>query len=169
MTACLSAILTMIVIAQQPTLPRHHPLSDEYRREWEQSYRNWPPGPKVAAAVKRLDDCAADLRAQFAREEISMKRFSIEWQRVSIHRHLLLCIALVASPRDETPELVVVLTNNREMMRVFPAGMPAEELKPNQIYETEPGGRRRVRYLTTYRWDGGEKFAVFAREPDARQ
>jgi hypothetical protein len=47
MTACLPAILTVIVIAQQPTLPRHHPLSDEYRREWEQAYRNWTPGPNA--------------------------------------------------------------------------------------------------------------------------
>lgn len=170
MTAHLSAILTVIVIAQQPTLPQHHPLSDEYRGEWERAYQTWRPGPNVAAAVKRLADRAADLRAQLDRGDISLKRFSVEWQRVSIHRHLLLCIAIAAAPRDETPELVVVLTNSRELMRIFPSGkLPAEELRPNQVYETEPGSRRRVRYLTVYRWDNGEKFAVFAKEPDARQ
>lgn len=170
MTTCLSAVLIMMVIAQQPTLPQHHPLSDEYRGEWERAYRNWKPGSKVAAAVNRLDERAGDLRSQLAREEISLKHFSVEWQRVSIHRHLLLCVALAAAPRDEAPELVVILTNSRELMRLFPSGkLPAEELRPSQVYETEPGSRRRVRYLTVYRWDNEEKFAVFAREPDARQ
>jgi hypothetical protein len=56
-----------VMFAQWPVAPRHHPLSDEYRGEWEQSYRNWTPGPKGAAAVKRLDDRADDLRGQLAR------------------------------------------------------------------------------------------------------
>jgi hypothetical protein len=35
----------------------------------------------------------------------------------------------------------VILTNRCELMRVFSAGtLPAEELKPSQVYETEPGG-----------------------------
>jgi hypothetical protein len=35
----------------------------------------------------------------------------------------------------------VILTNSRELMRVFSAGtLPAEELKLSQVYETEPGG-----------------------------
>lgn len=170
MTTQLSAILIVMVITQQPILPRHHPLADEYRAEWEKAYRDWKPGPNVAASVKRLDDRAGELRGHLAREEISPKHFSVEWQRVSIHRHLLLCIALAASQRDAAPELVVILTNSRELMRVFPSGkLPVEELKPSQVYETEPGSRRRVRYLTIYRWDNGEKFAVFVREPDVRQ
>jgi len=77
-------------------------------------------------------------------------------------------ILLFAAPRDESPELVVVRANRSEIMKVFPSGkLPADPLLPNQIYSTEPGSKRRVRYLTTYRWGGdGEKFAVFAREPD---
>ena len=73
-------------------------------------------------------------------------------------------------PRDEAPQLVVILTNSRELMRVVPAGtMPAEELKPSLGYETEPVSRRRVRCLTTYRWDGGERFGVFLREPEVEE
>ena len=57
---------------------------------------------------------------------------------------------LAAALRDETPKLVVTFTNSRELMRVFPAGaLPAEELKPSQVYKTEPESRRRVRYLKT--------------------
>jgi len=75
----------------------------------------------------------------------------------------------VVAPRYEAAELVVILTNSRELMRIFSAGtLPAEELKPSRVYETEPGSCRRVRYLTTYRWDDREKFGEFLREPDAR-
>jgi chaperonin GroEL len=66
MMAHLSAILTVMISAQQPTLPQYHPLVDEYRGEWKRAYRNWGPGSNVAAAVKHLDDRAADLRAQEA-------------------------------------------------------------------------------------------------------
>ena len=51
-------------------------------------------------------------------------------------------------------------------MKVFPSGkLPADPLQSNQIYECEPGSKRRVRYLTLYQWSsGGPEFAVFARE-----
>jgi len=63
----------------------------------------------------------------------------------------------------------VVKADRDEIKRVFPLGkLPAESLQPNTIYPTEPGSRRRVRYLTTYQWDNGKKFAVFAREPEQR-
>ena len=78
---------------------------------------------------------------------------------------MTLCLALAAAPRDEVPTLVVVLVNNREIMKVFPSGkLPEDPLKPNRVYETGPGGRLRVRYITTYRRGDGERFAVFARE-----
>jgi hypothetical protein len=73
-------------------------------------------------------------------------------------------------PRDKAPQLVLILTNSRELMRVFPAGtLPAEELKPSQVYETEPVSRRRVRCLTAYRWDGGERSGVFLRGLEVRR
>jgi len=73
-------------------------------------------------------------------------------------------------PRDEAPQLVVILPNSRELRRVFPADtLPAEELKPNQVYQTEPVSRRRVQCLTIYRRDDRERFSVFLRELEVQQ
>ena len=167
-----SVFVLLLAVWQVQQWPQSNPFVESTREEWQKAYRGWEPGPNVAAAVKRLDDAAGELRGQLSREEIALERFSVEWQRVSIHRHLLMCVALVATPRDEAPDLIVIRVNRDEIQRVFPSGkgkLPVEELKPNQIYETEPGSRRQVRYLTVYRWDDGEKFAVFARESDRSQ
>jgi len=91
---------------------------------------------------------------------------SIEIERNQIHRRLLLCLALVAGDGGTVPDLVVILSNTREIQKVYPSGkLPADPLQPNTIYETEPGSKWRVRFLTLYQWSsGGQKFAVFARE-----
>jgi len=39
-------------------------------------------------------------------------------------------------------------------------------VKPIHVYETEQGGKRRVRYLTTCRSRRRREFAAFAREPE---
>ena len=80
----------------------------------------------------------------------------------------LLMPAIVAGDGGVVPELIVVQANTREIMKVFPSGkLPANPLQSNTIYETEPGGKRKVRYLTLYQWsEGGPKFAVFAREAE---
>ncbi len=166
MIQLLSAIVFLLSAQQTPRLPQHHPLSDEYRAEWQRAYKDWKFGPKVTVEIKRLDDRQQELNSAYARGEIAMVPLSIELQRIFIQRHLTLCIALAAAPRDEALQLVVVLANHREIMKVFPSGkLPEDPLQPNHVYETEPGDKRRVRYLTAYRWGDGERFAVFAREP----
>lgn len=165
MIQVLSVLVLLFSGWQSPQLPQHHPLSDEYRKEWQEAYRRWKPGLKVAAEIKRLNERIRELNAAHSRGEITLKALSVELQRFEIQRHLILCLALAAAPRDEVPALVVVLVNSREIMKVFPSGqLPEDPLKPNHVYETERGSKRRVRYLTTYRWGDGERFAVFARE-----
>jgi hypothetical protein len=115
-----------------------------------------------------LEARAREARDLWSAGELSQRELSIEIERNQIHRHLLLCLALVAGERGEVPDLVVVQANSREIASVFPSGkLPADSLWPNRIYECELGGKRRVRYLTLYRWDSnGERFAVFVREPE---
>jgi hypothetical protein len=108
-----------------------------------------------------------ELNTAHSRGEISLKALFLESQRVDIHRHLALCLALAAAPRDEVPALVFVLADSREIMKVFPSSqLPEDPLQTNHVYVTEPGEKRHVRYLTAYRWGDGERFAVFAREPE---
>jgi hypothetical protein len=168
MLQLLTAFILLFASQQTPSFPQLSPLTDDHRTEWQKAYRQWKPGPKVAAEVKRLNERESELATSHARGDLPIESLTVELQRLEIQRHLTLCVALVAAPRDEFPELVVVRVNRSEIMRVFPLGkLPAETLQPNQIYPTEPGGKRRVRYLTTYRWGrDGERFAVFAREPD---
>jgi len=98
--------------------------------------------------------------------KFTLRDLNREIARIAIHRHLLLCMALLAGENGQVPELVVVQDNTREIMKVFPSGkLPADPLQPNTVYETEPGSSRSVRYLSLYQWsDGGPKFAVFAKE-----
>jgi hypothetical protein len=100
------------------------------------------------------------------RRRNSQSALSIEIERNQIHRHLLLCLALVAGEGGVVPDLIGVQANTREIMKVFPSGkLPADSLQPNTIYAVAPGSSRKVRYLTLYQWSsGGPKFAVFARE-----
>jgi len=74
-----------------------------------------PPPRKIETALAR------DLRPQ-DRREISQHDLSIEIERNAIHRHLLLCLALVVSEKGIVPELVVVQVNSRDIARVFPGG-----------------------------------------------
>jgi hypothetical protein len=70
-----------------------------------------------------------------ANHDITQAQLSIEIERNAIHRHLLLCLALVAGEKGSVPDLVVVQTNSREITSVFPGGeLPAEPLEPNMIY-----------------------------------
>ena len=155
----------ILVLNQAPQLPQHHPYADEYRAEWQKAYADWKPGPKVAAILIKLSGDEAELNKAHFEGDITLEHRNVEAQRIAIHRHLLKCLGFAASPKDEAFDLIVIRTTKDELMRVFPLGkLPEKELTPNQIYPTEPGGARKVRYLTIYRWDKGEKFAVFARE-----
>jgi hypothetical protein len=79
---------------------------------------------------------------------------------------LLIRMSLVAGDGAAVPNLIVVQTATREIIKIFPSGkLPADPLQPNTVYGTEPGSARHARRLRLYRWnDGGPKFAVFARE-----
>jgi hypothetical protein len=168
MLQLLTAVILFFVAQQTSPYPQLSPLTDDHRAEWQKAYRQWKPGPKVEAEIKRLNQRESELATSHARGHLPIEALTIELQRLEIQRHLTWCIALVASPRDEFSQLIVVRANRQEIMKVFPLGkLPAETLQPNQIYPTEPGSKRLVRYLTTYRWGrDGERFAVFAREPD---
>jgi len=86
---------------QAPQQPQHHPLSDEYRKKWQEAYRQWKPGPKVVGEIERLNERMRELNAAHTRGEITLKALSVESQRIEIQRHLTLCLALAAAPRDE--------------------------------------------------------------------
>src|SRR5215468_12372664 len=164
-------LLPLICFSQQQAskqagnLPQSNPLQDraDVRDAWRKAYKDFKPGPQVAARIEELKAREREARDSWSAGELSQRQLSIEIERNQIHRHLLLCLALVAGERGTVPDLVVVQVNTREIQKVFPSGkLPADPLQPNAIYAVEPGSARKVRYLTLYQWSsGGPKFAVF--------
>jgi len=76
-------VLAISFFSQQPQQwPQVNPFLESARDEWQRAYRDFKPGPKVAADLKKLDDRAGDLRDQLVREEITLEHFSVELQRV---------------------------------------------------------------------------------------
>jgi hypothetical protein len=150
--------------------PQSNPLQDSpaVRDAWRKAYKDFKPGPRVQAELEKLKLREREARNAWSDSEYTLQDLNREYERIAIHRHLLLCIAIVAGDSDRVPELIVVQINTRENMKVFPSGkLPADPLQPNTVYETEPGGNRRVRYLSVFRGGSkGEKFAVFAREAE---
>lgn len=72
--------------------------------------------------IERLSERIWELNTAYLRSEITLKSLSVESRRVEIQRHLALWLAPASAPRDEVPAHVVVLVNNREIMKVFPDG-----------------------------------------------
>jgi hypothetical protein len=163
-------LLPFALQQQAATFPQSSPLQDfpAVRDAWRKAYKDFKPSAAVTACIEELKNRDREALNLCGAGEMSQTTLSIEIERNQIHRHLHLCLALVAGEKGTVPDLVVVKANSREIARVFPGGkLPADSLEPNKIYECEPGGKRRVRYLTLYRWDSnGERFAVFAREPE---
>lgn len=164
----LAFIFSSLLFQQPQTWPQVNPFTDSFsvREEWRRAYAKFKLGPRVAAEIEKLKAREREAFGLWQEGAISQRELSIELERAAIHRHLLMCMAFVAGEGWEAPELIVVRANHDEIRKVFPSGkLPADPLQPNQIYECEPGGKRRVRYLTLYQWSlGGAKFAVFARE-----
>jgi hypothetical protein len=91
-------------------------------------------GGKVAAEIERLNERMRELNTANSHGEITLKSLSVEAQPVEIRRHLTLCLALAAAPRDEVPALVVVLVYSRKIMKVFPSGDLSEDpFRPNRV------------------------------------
>src|SRR5215468_9450884 len=145
--------------------PQSNPMQDSpaVRDTWRRAYKDFKPSDAVSARIEELKAREREARDLWSAGELSQRQLSIEIERNQIHRHLLLCLALVAGERGTVPDLVVVQVNTREIQKVFPSGkLPADPLQPNAIYAVEPGSARKVRYLTLYQWSsGGPKFAVF--------
>lgn len=148
--------------------PQSNPLQDQaaVRDAWRKAYKDFKPPAAIAMRIEVLKAREREAHDLWSAGELSQRQLSIEIERNQIHRHLLLCLALVAGEGVAVPDLVVVQANTREVQKVFPSGkLPADPLQPNTIYAVEPGSSRKVRYLTLYQWrSGGPKFAVFARE-----
>jgi len=148
--------------------PQSNPLQDSpaVRDAWRKAYKDFKPPAVVAPRIEELKVREREARESWSAGELSQRELSIEIERNQIHRHLLLCLALVAGNGGAVPELIVIQVNTREIQKIFPSGkLPADPLQPNTIYAVEPGSARKVRYLTLYQWSsGGPKFAVFARE-----
>lgn len=162
-------IFSLLFLFQQPqTWPQSDPLTDssQIRDEWRRAYAKFKPGPRVLAELEKLKLREREAKKLWSDSEYTLQDLTREMERIWIHRHLLLCIALMAGERDQVPELIVVRVYTREILKVFPSGkLPADPLQPNTVYDCEPGGKRKVRYLTVFRGDSrGERFAVFARE-----
>jgi hypothetical protein len=167
----LAFIFSLLLVFQQPqTWPQSDPFTNtpQIREEWRRAYAKFKPGPRVMAELEKLKALERDARKLWDDGEYTLQDVNRVMERNWIHRHLLLCMALMAGERDQVPELIVVRPYAPEIMKVFPRGkLPADPLQPNQVYECEPGSKRKVRYLTTFRGDSrGEQFAVFAREAE---
>jgi hypothetical protein len=160
--------LILLLCCQMQPWPQTNPFVETSRDQWQAAYRHFKPGARVSSELKALDDQELELRGSFANQRINHQEFTLESQRIQVHRHLLKCLALVGAPRDEPIELIVVRITRAELRRVFPLGRSfAEPLVLNNVYSTEPGSRRRVKYLALYQWEkDGPRFAVFSREPD---
>lgn len=160
-------LFSLLLVIQQPqTWPQSDPLTDspQVRNEWRRAYAKFKPGPRVLAELEKLKLREREAMKLWNDSEYTLQDVNREFERAAIHRHLLLCMALVASERDQVPELIVVRVYTREILKVFPSGkLPADPLQPNTVYDCEPGGKRKVRYLAVFRGDSrGERFAVFA-------
>ena len=134
--------------------PQSNPMQDSpaVRDAWRKAYKDFKPPATVAARIEDLKARKREVRDLWSVSELSQRELSIEIERNQIHRHLLLCLALVAGKGGSVPDLVVVQANTREIMKVFPSGkLPADPLLPNTVYEAEPCGNCRVRYLTVFR------------------
>lgn len=160
--------LILLIGCQMQSWPQTNPFVESTRDQWQAAYRHFKPGARVGSEIKTLDDQELELRNSLEGHRINLEEFSIESQRIQVHRHLLKCLALVGAPRDEPVELIVVRITRAELRRVFPLGRSlAEPLVLNSIYSTEPGSRRRVKYVALYQWEkDGPRFAVFSREPE---
>ena len=99
MMQLLTAFILLFASQQTPSYPQFNPMTDEHRTEWQRAYKQWKPGPKVAAEVKRLNQRESDLATSHARGDISIEAMTVELQRLEIQRHLTLCVALVAARR----------------------------------------------------------------------
>jgi len=150
--------------------PQSVPLQDSQavRDAWRKVYKDFKPSSAVAARIEELKAREREARELWNAGKLSQPELSIEIERNSIHRHLLLCLALVAGEGGAVPDLAVVQANTGEIQKVFPSGkLPADPLQPNTIYAVDRGSSRKVRYLTLYQWSsGGPKFALFAREAE---
>jgi hypothetical protein len=142
--------------------------SQAVRDAWRKAYKDFKSPAEAAARIEELKAREREARDLWSAGELSQRELSIEIERNSIHRHLLLCLALVAGEGGSIPKLIVVQASTSEIAKVFPSGkLPADPLQPNTIYAVEPGSARKVRYLTLYQWSSGvPKFAVFAREAE---
>jgi hypothetical protein len=152
----------------QATFPQSSQLVDSsaVRDAWRKAYKGFKPPAAIASKMEELKRRQNEALERWSVGALDQAAMSREFDRNAIHRHLLMCLALVAGEKGTVPDLVVVQANSREIQKVFPSGkLPADPLQPNTVYETEPGSAREVRYLTLYKWSPfGARFAVFARE-----
>src|SRR5262249_1671948 len=109
-------------LPSQPAFPQVKPLSDSpaIREEWRRAYKDFKPSAAVAARIEELKARERETFDLWNAGKISQQQLTIEIERNSIHRHLLLCLALIGGEDGAVPDLVVVQANTREIMKVFP-------------------------------------------------
>ena len=113
--------------------PQSSPLQDTQavRDAWRKAYKDFKPSAAVAARIEELKARERETFDLWNSGKISQQQLTIEIERNAVHRHLLMCLALVAGGKGTVPELVVVQANSREIARVFPSGKLPVECEPS--------------------------------------
>src|SRR5215831_14567475 len=106
-------LLLPLVLQQQQqaaAFPQSSPLQDSpaVRDAWRKAYEDFKPPAGISVKIEELKNRELEARDLCSAGELSQHQLSIEIERNSIHRHLLLCLALVAGEGGAVPDLVVV-------------------------------------------------------------
>jgi hypothetical protein len=131
---------SLFLIFQEPqTWPQSNSFTDspQIRDEWRCAYEKFKPELRVLAEFEKLKARERDVLNLWSDSECTLRDLNRKNELITIHRHLLLCMPLVAGECDQVPGLIVLLTGTREIMKVFPSGrLPADPLQPNTVYAT---------------------------------